>query len=176
MKKKTIHSFFGVVDDPCVHQYVSFSSMTARLHTHSAVALIIPAAYHSVKANTSLLGDSLGMNNFRGLESSNNIWLDLDPAGLDGLLIISRGTAILLLGMYIAFLFFQVGAIASRRYRLLILAQLKTHNYIFTPTPPTDEELAAGKPPLPEPEDPSMNIVSAGLWWVTHTCSSTKCT
>jgi Ca2+:H+ antiporter len=33
---------------------------------------------------------------------------DLDPDAEKGLLVISRGTAILLLGVYIAYLFFQV--------------------------------------------------------------------
>lgn len=50
---------------------------------------------------------------------------DLDPAGEAGLRIISRGTAILLLGVYIAYLFFQVSF-----FRKIII--LLSHNPVIT--------------------------------------------
>lgn len=62
-------------------------------------ALVIPAAYHSVKAGTG--------NFFSGQDLAGEL-ADMDPAGQNGLLFISRGTAILLLGMYVAYLYFQV--------------------------------------------------------------------
>lgn len=66
-------------------------------------ALVIPAAYHSTQAKTGGHGgDSALMFNI------NQQLPDLDPDAEKGLLVISRGTAILLLGVYIAYLFFQV--------------------------------------------------------------------
>ena len=54
-------------------------------------ALVIPAAYHSVKSQS-------------GLDSETQ----------NGILIISRGTAILLLGVYVAYLYFQVSVVGNR--------------------------------------------------------------
>ena len=75
---------------------------------------------------------------------------DLDDDGQRGLLIISRGTAILLLGVYLAYLIFQ----------------LKTHASLFNPvrkrrfsTVSTDEYSQE----VEEEETPRMSVVSAGL-------------
>jgi len=75
---------------------------------------------------------------------------DLDENGQRGLLIISRGTAILLLGVYIAYLTFQ----------------LKTHASLFIPkkrraTLPGDE--AATVVEEEEGETAKMSVVAAGL-------------
>lgn len=61
-------------------------------------ALVIPAAYHSTKVTSGDSGGALApiFNRFS------------DPDITDGLLVISRGTAILLLGVYVTYLFFQV--------------------------------------------------------------------
>jgi Ca2+:H+ antiporter len=75
---------------------------------------------------------------------------DLDESGQRGLLIISRGTAILLLGVYIAYLIFQ----------------LKTHASLFNPPQkPRDREAVAGEPAQEEvaEETPRMSIVAGGL-------------
>ena len=75
---------------------------------------------------------------------------DLDEKGQKGLLIISRGTAILLLGVYIAYLIFQ----------------LKTHASLFTPnkrrtTFPGDESASMVEE---EDEEPAkMSVVAAGV-------------
>ena len=66
-------------------------------------ALVIPAAYHSAKSRG-------GMDDSDGLYHT---WQVVDGSDLDdksnyGLRIISRGTAILLLGVYMAYLYFQV--------------------------------------------------------------------
>ena len=61
---------------------------------------------------------------------------DAPGSTLDGLLVISRGTALLLLGVYVAYLFFQ----------------LKTHNYLFV------AEQEAGE----EEERAHMSVVAAG--------------
>ena len=76
---------------------------------------------------------------------------DLDENGQRGLLIISRGTAILLLGVYIAYLIFQ----------------LKTHASLFMPTKkrratlPGDE--AATVVEEEDVETAKMSVVAAGL-------------
>jgi Ca2+:H+ antiporter len=76
---------------------------------------------------------------------------DLDDGGQRGLLIISRGTAILLLGVYVAYLIFQ----------------LKTHASLFNPPrkPREGEALADGPAQEVEEEEetPMMSIVAAGL-------------
>ena len=68
-------------------------------------ALVIPAAYHSAKSHTGGMDDtSEGVfANTQVVDGS-----DLPEEYNNGLRIISRGTAILLLFVYIAYLFFQV--------------------------------------------------------------------
>jgi Ca2+:H+ antiporter len=74
---------------------------------------------------------------------------DLDEDGQRGLLIISRGTAILLLGVYMAYLVFQ----------------LKTHASLFNPPQkPRDHEALPGESTQEEEEEaPRMSIVAAGV-------------
>lgn len=74
---------------------------------------------------------------------------DLDDDGQKGLLIISRGTAILLLGVYIAYLIFQ----------------LKTHASLFIPKRrPTLSESESARPVESEDvETPKMSVVAAGV-------------
>jgi len=106
------------------------------------LALVIPAAYHASK-------------NFEA-EPFNNGTIPIykggppnpDDGSLQGLLTISRGTAILLLLIYIAYLFFQ----------------LKTHADFF---------VAPGE--AEEAEEPQMNAVSAGLSLLTVTVVTSFC-
>ena len=100
---------------------------------------MIPAAYHATKhivppaKGGPLLSD-----------------LDLGENGQRGLLIISRGTAILLFGVYIAYIIFQ----------------LKTHPSLFIPhnrrsTLPGDESATVVEE---EDEEPArMSVAAAGL-------------
>ena len=77
-----------------------------------------------------------------------------------GLLVISRGTAILLLIVYVAYLFFQVYPIPTHpktngiRYWFCGANQLKTHNYLFA-APEDDEQ-----------EEAKMSTVAAGSAYV----------
>jgi Ca2+:H+ antiporter len=72
---------------------------------------------------------------------------DLDEDAQKGLLIISRGTAILLLGVYIAYLIFQ----------------LKTHAHLFVPKR-KDPEGNPGEPTEEvEVETPKMSVVAASI-------------
>jgi Ca2+:H+ antiporter len=92
-------------------------------------ALVIPAAYHASKSGTA-----------QPLANGTMPIFDSEPpnpndGSLSGLLIISRGTAILLLFIYVAYLFFQ----------------LKTHGELF---------VAEGQ--AKETEEPKMNAVTAG--------------
>ncbi|KAK0441097.1 Sodium/calcium exchanger protein-domain-containing protein [Armillaria borealis] len=107
---------------------VTAAQASSSLMTLACITLVIPAAYHSVKS-TDLF--SIG-----------------DPAGMNGLLIISRGTAILLLGVYIAYLYFQ----------------LKSHHYLFQ-APETDAE----------PEIANMSVVSAGTALIIVTVVTSFC-
>jgi Ca2+:H+ antiporter len=78
------------------------------------------------------------------------LYPDPDDGGQRGLLIISRGTAILLLGVYVAYLIFQ----------------LKTHASLFNPprNPRYDEVLDESAQGVEEEEETlRMSIVAAGL-------------
>ena len=82
-------------------------------------ALVIPAAYHSAKAHSGNLDNATDLGLSTGtyfLDSSFDAFVDgtdLESPYESGLRIISRGTAILLLIVYIAYLYFQV---RSSRY------------------------------------------------------------
>ena len=106
--------------DPCLHQYVFiFSCSTFRDKQFHNVAMIIPAAYHS--ARTSLIPVPSNPTEAITLVSD-PLLSDLDEKGQAGLLIISRGTALLLLGVYVAYLFFQVSLLHLREklYRFVL--------------------------------------------------------
>jgi Ca2+:H+ antiporter len=82
---------------------------------------------------------------------SDELGTDLDEKGQRGLLIISRGTAILLLGVYIAYLIFQ----------------LKTHASLFVPKRRrTLRDGETGEEDVTITEDvetPRMSVVAAGV-------------
>ena len=80
---------------------------------------------------------------------SSGLHTDPDDGGQRGLLIISRGTAILLLGVYVAYLIFQ----------------LKTHASLFNPParkPREGEADESAQGVEEEEETPRMSIVAAG--------------
>ena len=108
---------------------------------------MIPAAYHAAKHIVYPANGGFMATTDDGLIS------DLDERGQRGLLIISRGTALLLLGVYIAYLIFQ----------------LKTHASLFIPlkrrqTAP-DEEVPGGvvDEAADDAETPQMSVVAAGV-------------
>jgi Ca2+:H+ antiporter len=123
---------------------------------------VIPAAYHAAKHVT-----STGNLN-RTAAMTDHAFSDLDEDAQRGLLIISRGTAVLLLGVYIAYLVFQ----------------LKTHASLFIPRPnrrTTNDEVVgdleahSGEPVQAVEEDVAkMSVVAAGLGYVRihHPCLS----
>jgi Ca2+:H+ antiporter len=80
------------------------------------------------------------------------LYPDLDEDGQRGLKYISRGTAILLLGVYVAYLFFQ----------------LKTHASLFNPVrkqrrEPYDPDEVAQVAEEEEEETPKMSIAAGGV-------------
>ncbi|KAG1871401.1 calcium proton exchanger [Suillus subluteus] len=103
------------------------------LMTLFCITLVVPAAYTSTT--------NAGMQN----HCSN-----LDECPTAGLLFISRGTAILLLGVYCAYLWFQ----------------LKSHPFLFTaPSSPTAEQNSKVTVALAETEEtePRMGTAAAGV-------------
>jgi Ca2+/H+ antiporter len=76
-------------------------------------ALVIPAAYHSAKTGEQHNAGKFGFSLF----DNNDPATDLDPIDQHGLLTISRGTALLLLAVYVVYLFFQVREIITHRNR-----------------------------------------------------------
>ena len=82
--------------------------------TLACITLVIPAAYNSVKSPSgSLFADPLNTTTAIGAAGSTSLSLNssqpgIDPERINGLLTISRGTAVLLLGVYVAYLYFQV--------------------------------------------------------------------
>jgi len=114
----------------------------------SELALVIPAAYHASKHITSpVKGGSVATMNGHNVV----LYPDLDEDGQRGLKYISRGTAILLLGVYVAYLFFQ----------------LKTHASLFNPVRKPRQEQGepdeAAQVVEQEEETPRMSIAAGGL-------------
>jgi Ca2+/H+ antiporter len=107
---------------------------------------VIPAAYHASKDMTSPVkgGSVVAMNSH-----NTALYPELDEDGQRGLKYISRGTAILLLGLYAAYLIFQ----------------LKTHASLFKPLHrhrhETEPDEAAHV--LEEEETPMMSTAAGGL-------------
>ncbi|KAH9928219.1 calcium/proton exchanger [Fomitopsis serialis] len=91
------------------HQTAAQASSS--LMTLACITLVIPAAYHSAQSHA---GNSTTLVN--SIANAVVDGTDLDTASERGLLLISRGTALLLLVVYVGYLFFQ----------------LKTHAYLFT--------------------------------------------
>lgn len=112
---------------------------------------MIPAAYHASKhIRSPVTGGSIAtMNDHNAV-----LYPDLDEDGQRGLIYISRGTAILLLGVYVAYLFFQ----------------LKTHASLFKPVRKQRQERCQGEPDEAaqvveeeEEETPRMSIAAGSL-------------
>ncbi|KZP01161.1 putative VCX1-vacuolar Ca++/H+ exchanger [Calocera viscosa TUFC12733] len=134
------HGFSG-------HLEGNFGATAAQtyLMTLSCLTLVIPAAYHAAKFNgddplqgamTLLQGDTEAPNPHDG--------------PLHGLLIISRGTAILLLLTYLAYLFFQ----------------FHTHKVLFDEVKQQEGE---------EEEHAKMSMVSAGVCLIAVTLITSFC-
>lgn len=127
----------------CISTFPNKSGVSSTL-IQSELALVIPAAYHASKHIDSLSkgGSLVAMNGHNGLSH-----LDLDEHGERGLKYISRGTAMLLLGVYVAYLFFQ----------------LKTHASLFTPVEEEPDEAATAQVPGEEEETARMSTVAGGV-------------
>ncbi|KAK2466757.1 hypothetical protein APHAL10511_001015 [Amanita phalloides] len=106
---------------------------SSSLMTLACITMIIPAAYYSTQ--------------------------DGDTSAKPGLLVISRGTAILLLFVYIAYLWFQ----------------LKTHTKLFQHGEPNDESSDNTASPYEESEVANMNTVAAGTSLVVVTVVTSFC-
>ncbi|KAG6837274.1 hypothetical protein H0H93_012279 [Arthromyces matolae] len=105
---------------------------SASFMTLACITLVIPAAYHATQTKN---GEGAG-----GFSAA------------AGLLVISRGTAVLLLGVYVAYIFFQVGLIVFSASQTLTL---KTHPHYFEAQKKKDNN---------EPdEEPKMSIIASGL-------------
>lgn len=86
-----------------------------RYRAMAKTALVIPAAYHSAKSHSGGLEGPANLTSIAPiisqLDPKHELGFDgMDAGSVHGLKIISRGTAILLLIVYIAYLFFQVSA------------------------------------------------------------------
>ncbi|KAJ7735278.1 Sodium/calcium exchanger protein-domain-containing protein [Mycena maculata] len=116
---------------------VTAAQASSSLMTLACITLVIPAAYRSTMLDDDHAGNNLA-----------RLWANTDPdeQQLHGLLIISRGTALLLLGVYVAYLTFQ----------------LKTHSYLFE----VEEQ---------EAEAPKMSVISAGVALLATTVVTSFC-
>jgi len=136
---------------------------SSSLMTLACITLVIPAAYHSAKSGFGEQSRSNHTTNGTLTDISSSIstlgstlssWMlpdgELDPVDMEGLLILSRGTAILLLGVYVCYLWFQ----------------LKTHSYLF------EAETRDGETPeVPEAAHMSTVAAASALLAVTVTTS-----
>ncbi|KAH9043074.1 Calcium/proton exchanger [Lactarius pseudohatsudake] len=122
---------------------VTAAQTSASLMTLACITLVIPAAYHSAK-------HVIVPNDGKLLAMTNPLISDLDEDGQKGLLIISRGTALLLLGVYIAYLIFE----------------LKTHAHLFISKRQDPEARPDGRVEEEEEEEeetPEMSVVAASV-------------
>ncbi|KAI0063395.1 Calcium/proton exchanger [Artomyces pyxidatus] len=123
---------------------VTAAQTNASLMTLACITLVIPAAYHSARTISTDGIPKVITNLVKDPRLT-----DMDEQGQTGLLIISRGTALLLLGVYVAYLFFQ----------------LKTHADLFKPKPKRrpDVESPGDVSALEEEEVADMSVVAAGV-------------
>ncbi|KAN0130548.1 Sodium/calcium exchanger domain containing protein [Lactarius tabidus] len=112
---------------------------SASLMALACITLVVPAAYHGVKR-----ASSFGNGNLVTLPGS-HIY-DPDEDAQKGLNLISHGTAILLLGVYIGYLIFQ----------------LKTHPNLFV-SKRKETDAHVGEPIEVEEEPPRMGAVAGGV-------------
>ncbi|THH29576.1 hypothetical protein EUX98_g4609 [Antrodiella citrinella] len=124
---------------------VTAAQASSSLMTLSCITLVIPAAYHSAKSHAGGV-DNTTLALISGMDFIYD-GSDLENIYADGLKFISRGTAILLLIVYIAYLYFQ----------------LRSHAFLFTAE--EDEE----------PEQAEMNTVSAGFALLLVTVVTSFC-
>ncbi|KAJ7481124.1 Sodium/calcium exchanger protein-domain-containing protein [Mycena galericulata] len=116
---------------------VTAAQASSSLMTLACITLVIPAAYHST-----MLESDGAKNSLARILSNTAAATDHES----GLLVISRGTALLLLGVYVAYLTFQ----------------LKTHAYLFE----AEEQ---------EAEAPQMSVVSAAVGLLLATVVTSFC-
>ncbi|KAF7363943.1 Vacuolar calcium ion transporter [Mycena sanguinolenta] len=116
---------------------VTAAQASSSLMTLACITLVIPAAYQSTLLAKAEEAKAKLPALFFNTED------DVDQSGL---LVISRGTAILLLGVYVAYLCFQ----------------LKTHAYLFE----AEEQ---------EADTPKMSVVSAGVALLATTVVTSFC-
>ncbi|KAF7799565.1 hypothetical protein EIP86_010802 [Pleurotus ostreatoroseus] len=159
----------GLVYDESNFQ-VTAAQASSSLMTLTCITLVIPAAYHSAKSHAGGIDEVIHILPFPsgpiGAESFTQVvdGSDLDDRSNQGLRIISRGTAILLLLVYVAFLIFQ----------------LRTHSYLYSYEAEVEraDRLGLARPAArrqPEPEEPDMNPVAAGLGLLAATIVTSFC-
>ncbi|QRV72461.1 Sodium/calcium exchanger protein [Ceratobasidium sp. AG-Ba] len=131
----------------CHHEQVfqvTAAQTGASLMTLACITLVIPAAYHSNQQHPS--------KPISPKEAFTALMETDAPSGnensREGLLFISRGTAIILLVVYVCYLIFQ----------------LKTHNDLFASAATEEEE-----------EEAEMSVVSAGFWLLAITIITSFC-
>ncbi|RPD66481.1 calcium/proton exchanger [Lentinus tigrinus ALCF2SS1-7] len=145
----------GGIKFPESNFQVTAAQASSSLMTLACITLVIPAAYHSAKSHSGLGGDDGVDTVINGtikaaVDAKIDLGLDnLDADSIHGLKIISRGTAILLLLVYIAYLVFQ----------------LKTHAFLYTAEVQAEEEA----------EEPKMNILAAGSGLLLATVITSFC-
>ncbi|CAE6401428.1 unnamed protein product [Rhizoctonia solani] len=123
----------------CFHEQnfqVTAAQTGSSLMTLACITLVIPAAYHSSQQHPSR----------PPVPNAVSALMETDaPGGNDlshaGLLLISRGTAVVLLIVYVSYLFFQ----------------LKTHADLFVAPESDDDESG-------EAEVPNMSVISGAAW------------
>jgi len=84
----------------CISKWLASSFKIQNTQTRSRTALVIPAAYNS--ANGGKVGNSTSLLSFLDERDP-----QVDPGNQAALLVISRGTSIMLLAVYSVYLYFQ---------------------------------------------------------------------
>ena len=147
--------------------------------------MVIPAAYHSARGlgavptlstpspvipKTPIEPDVISATKF---VADNGAVVDIDEEGQRGLLIISRGTALLLLGVYIAYLVFQLKThFALFQAKARRTEQLLSDDEEALLSPPLSSETPAisranaEAPHVEEEEEAEMSVIVASVMYV----------
>ncbi|KIY50764.1 calcium/proton exchanger, partial [Fistulina hepatica ATCC 64428] len=88
---------------------VTAAQASSSLMTLACITLIIPAAFFNYSNGKGVPGENIGADTSSTLEVVDIV----DEDTQHGLLLISRGTALLLLGVYVAYLYFQISTHAT---------------------------------------------------------------
>ncbi|KAG8908530.1 hypothetical protein FRB99_005890 [Tulasnella sp. 403] len=157
------------------HFHQTAAQTSSSLMTLACLTLVIPAAYHSAKAAhhqpPNPVFNEAPMEILKALSGEDSSPPAPDDGSKAGLLLISRGTSILLLLVYFAYLYFQLVS-----HQELFKSDFDDDCSMHQRPYGSDAETAIGQPSVPEePEEAQMSMVSATVSLLAVTIVTSFC-